>query len=336
MARYNYKEITEEISSKAKIDKNDIFHFEYSTLNPIFASYFQFCQENLSEKCGKYNIQPARLYFSNEYSVNAGAFSTTDENPYYVVRIHMGTIVRLYNLFYDKNNLFEEDKDLDHYNSLMQTLKIPLGLLMFQLATLFTYYHELTHLIQKSPFLELGLTEAQVAEDESYAVEKHILELDADLNAAHSICFHILEYWRKQDDEFQTQQNLEKVLSMGTASVLAYFLLLAPVNQNVYYKKFAHPHVFIRIAYIIDCFISVAEVNLRPEKNEKLDSNRIVKEGFTIADKFFKLVLGVNRIGTFTTHYFNEMDNIKSYANELLRLAKENPNLYMNRYKDLV
>lgn len=334
MARYDYNEITEELNSKANVAKNDIFHFEYSDLKPIFGSYFQFCQENLSERCDKYNIQPAKLYFSNEYSVNAGAFSTADENPYYVVRIHMGTIVRLYNLFYDKNDLFEKVKELHHYNSLTETLKIPLGLLMFQLATMFTYYHELTHLIQKSSFLRLGLTEASVSENENYSVQKHILELDADLNAAHSICFHILEYWRKQEEEFQTQENLEKVLAMGIGSVLSYFLLLAPLNQNIYYKKLAHPHVFVRIAYIIDCFVGVAGINLRPEKNEKLDSNRIVKQGFTIADKFFKLVLQINRIETFTAQYFDEMDNIKSYANELLRLAKENPNLYMNRYKD--
>ena len=69
---------------------------------------------------------------------------------------------------------------------------------------------------------------------------------------------------------------------------------------------------------------------------EKLDSSRIVKAGFLLADKFFKSVLKVNRIETFSEQYFSEMENIKSYANELLHLSTGYPNLYMNRYKDLV
>lgn len=334
MAKYDYTKISEELVNEAQISKNDIFEFEYGELKPIFASFFKFCQENLSERCDRYNIQPAKFYYSNEYSVNASAFSTTGERPYYIIRMHMGTIVRLYHLFYDKNDIFDTDNDLRSYQPLIEPLKIPLGLLMFQLVQLFTYYHELTHLIQKSPLLSLGLTEAQNADEENYSLDKHILELDADLNAAHFVCFHILEFWRKQKKEFQVQENLEKLLAIGTASVLSYFLLLAPLTQNIYYKKFSHPHVFIRIAYIIDCFVDVASANLRPEKMEKLDSSRIVKAGFLLADKFFKSVLKVNRIETFSEQYFSEMEKIKNYANELLHLSTGYPNLYMNRYKE--
>src|SRR5690349_2805193 len=101
MPIYNYQAITDELVVNNVTPKNDIFFFEESPIAPVFAHYFQFCQENLSERCKEYNIQPAKFYFRNEFSVNASAGKTPAPNEYYIIRVNMGTLMSLYSLFYE-------------------------------------------------------------------------------------------------------------------------------------------------------------------------------------------------------------------------------------------
>lgn len=325
---YNYEENIEVLSQSAGIPLNDIFDFEYSPIKQIYERYFQFCQENLSEECAEYDIRPARFYFRAVYGINARAGK---HNGYSIIGVNMQTVHSLYDLFYEKNDIFETDDYLnENYKSLIDNFDVPVGHLMFQLATLFTFYHERAHLIQKSPILELWVSE-QIEEmvDDEFSIERHVLELDADLDAAHLICFHLIEYWKKLSPENRTQANLQKIFSVGVASVFSYFLLYFKESMEVYYNQHTHPHPLVRISYIVDCFIRVAEINL--PNDFILDLRTTLREGFVISDIFYKSVFQSNLVEDFASHFMAESGNIENYVNELLGVGEGMPNLLKNR-----
>lgn len=323
---HNYKDISNELITVAKISKEDIFDYDFSPLKSIFEQYFQFCQTNLSEHSNEHSIQPAKFYYVERNGVNAIAGV---QNGYYIIGVFKETITRLYDLFYEQNNVFEDDIELKKYSTL-KTLNVPLGFLMFQTASLFTYYHEQGHLIQKSDYLASWLNEQYLENNERpYSQEKHVLEFDADLNGAHFICYHLIDYWKKQEQTFQTQENFQMMLSLGAASVFSYFMLLQTNSQDIYYKKYWHPHPVVRISYIIDCFIKVAEINL-PD-NIQIDSNLTLTEAFKISDKFFTTVLKNDIVSKFISVYSSETGNIQTYITELIELSKLNPALVRHK-----
>ena len=325
---HNYTDNIHELEHSAKIPFGDIFDYRHSPISEIYERFFQFCQENLTNQCNEYNIQPAKFYFRTEYGINARAGVL---NGYFIIGVNMQTIHSLYDLFYEKNGIFETDHYLsNNYKDVVNKFDVPVGHLMFQLATLFTYYHELGHLIQKSPILPLWLSEQYIDKNnEVFSIERHVLELDADINAAHSICFHLIEYLKKLNPEDRTQENLYKILSIGIASIFSYFLLYFQDTKNIYYKKYTHPHPLVRISYIVDCFIRVAEINLPSDFLINLE--KTLKEGFRISDIFFRTVLSSNLVDDFGKLLLTESNNIEMYINELLNIAEKMPYLVKNR-----
>lgn len=325
---YNYQKNIKELNELAKIPVTDIFDYTDSRIKLLYEKYFQFCQENLSEKCVEYAIQPAKFYYRSEFGVNARAGLL---NGYFVIGVNMQTIHELYRCFYEQNNIFEDDERLiKNYSHLSSKFDVPPGHLMFQLAILFTFYHERAHLIQKSPILALGLSETlgqSIPKDQ--VILRHILEMDADIDAAQQICFHLFEYWKKLKSEDRTQDNLQKIISLGVASVFSYFLLYFDRSIKVYYDQYSHPHPLVRITYIVDCFIRVAEMHV--PKGFNLDLRTTLREGLVVSDIFSGNVFQANIVQDYANEFMTEGKSIENYVNELLRIADGIPNLVKNR-----
>jgi hypothetical protein len=312
----------------AKIPVSDVFDYEESPIKELYDKYFQFCQENLSEKCKEHAIQPAKFYYRNEYGINARAGML---NGYFIIGVNMQTIHLLYQFFYVKNDTFESDEHLvGTYSELSTKFDVPAGHLMFQLAILFTFYHERAHLIQKSPNLMLGLSEKLDDSDQrEFVIGRHILELDADLDAAQEICFHLFDYWKKLKQLDRTENNLQKILSLGIASIFSYFLLYFDRSMKIYYDQHTHPHPLVRITYIVDCFIDVAQKNA--PIGFSLDARATLREGFVVSEVFSQNVFQANIVQDYADQFKTEGKNIENYVNELLSEAERIPNLVKNR-----
>lgn len=326
---HGYQKICEELKKNKVISANDIFDFEYSPLKDIYRNYFEYCQENLINYCQNYDIQPARFYFHNEYAVNARAAT---KNGYFVIGVNMGTIQVPYRLFYEQNDMFAENEILcEHFKELSTKINVSLGFLMFHLSTLFTYHHELAHLVQKSSLLKMGLTEQYAfLNNHMFNIVKHVLEFDSDLHGADAICSKLLEHFKKLSPENQTGRNLVKLLSLGISSIFSYFLLCFNINQKIYYREFSHPHPLIRISYVLDRFIRVASENL--PINVNINPEKLVELGFVISDIFFKSQKNTNQVlGEFQKQFLEKFDSIENYINELSEHSHGMKNLMMNR-----
>ena len=327
---HDYNKVIQELIRLGIIDSSEIFDYEFSPLKEIYQNYFDYCQENLLNHCHEYNIQPARFFFSNNYGVNAKAGLIKD---YFVIGVNMDTIHTAYELFYEQNNIFDENPILSEmFLELSDKLDVPFGFLMFQMTTLFTYHHELAHLVQKSSLLETGFHEQYgIGHEIEYSIEKHVLEFDADIQGANAICFQLLEYFKKLPNEDQTIKNLSKLMSLGITSIFSYFLICFNKTKNLYYKKFSHPHPLIRICYVLDCFVAVVEENF-PFKNVKLKPENLIRFGFSISDIFFRSKTQYQHLtGEFQSQFIDKTDGIEYYINELLEYSKTMKNLMINR-----
>jgi len=97
---YKYIEIVNELLDKKLIEQAEIFDYKNDSIAEIYEKYFQYCQKALTEYSLQFDIQPARIFFRNDYSVNAMAGKSGD---FYLIKINMGLIDILYNVFCENN-----------------------------------------------------------------------------------------------------------------------------------------------------------------------------------------------------------------------------------------
>lgn len=322
MATYEYYEIVGDLMSNRVIPKSEIYDFEISPRSEVYRKYFQFCQENLTERCQDYNIQPAKFFSRENFEVNAraGLF-----NNYFVIAVNKGTIDTLYEFFYNQNYIFEEE-NLLNFRKLNTILDVPVEYIMYQSAILFTYYHELGHLIQKSPDLSLWINEQYINNQNKFNPLNHIYEFDADMHAANTVCFHPIDLWRKLSGDNKNKSNLEKLLSLTLSGIFSYFMfLMKNRNEEIYYDKSTHPHPLIRITYILTAFVGVAQ-----EYYVDISQEKIVNEAFEITKLLFKKIGTEDVIDEYKKTLLVEYKNILGYITALAELSKSVPNLAIN------
>ncbi|WP_310555222.1 hypothetical protein [Flavobacterium sp.] len=319
MDLYNYSDVIEYLNKNIGFSDEEIYDFKKQDLSDnfkdIFGKYFFFCQTNLLEENQKFNIYPASFYFKNDSTNNAAA--DYYENGFYLININEGFFYNLYEIFLGDNNLFKINKTLQELLFLNNGNKISVNYLMFQASTLFTFYHELGHLIQYSGMYgkssNLNNSESYKNDAKPFDFNNHLMEYDSDLYGASYVLNHILIYFDELDYELKNTQNYEKTLSLGLSSIIINFLLLLGKDYKstkVFYRETYHPHIYIRIFYIMDHFIS----NSVDEKYE-VKSNNVLKSSIDIVSQFFpdgNLILK-----NLFNSLLNDFDNIKKYYDDI-------------------
>jgi hypothetical protein len=323
---YSHKENAKELYQKDGI--KDAFNYTVNDPYKVVEQYFQFCQQNLSEECAEYDIQPARIYIRKDTTVNGFAARTANHS---IIAVNFGTIVTLFRFFTDNRSIFEKD-ELKEYHPLNK--HFDLDVLAFQLTTQFTYYHELAHLIQRSPAANQWIDELYakyIKEGDGYSLDRHLYEFDADLFGSGQEALHIIEYWKKLPRDLKTPDHLGLLLSLGAGAIFSYFLFLMEKYSNIYYKAGDHPHPIVRISYMVDNFIKNAAHNV-PE-GIQLNSHEILTRAFQIAEHWFSQ--DGNRaevVKEFAKFFENEGQNIGDYINNvLIPESKTRKELVMNR-----
>lgn len=311
--------------------KDNIYDaMDYSQDDPynVIEPYYQFCQENLSKENGEYDIQPAKIYIRNSMEVNAGATRTPNHS---IIAVNFGLLPHLFQFFTNGDSIFERE-ELSTYKPLDEAFD--LDYLSYQLTTQFTYYHELAHLIQRSPVLNLWVDELyarNIREGDGYDLKKHVFEFDADLFGAGQEALHMIQYWKRLEPPLQTPANLGLLLSVGVGATFSYFLMLMENYANMYYKASDHPHPMVRILYIVDMFVKTAALNF-PE-GVALDLSEILRQGFRLTQLWFARDPGPHTaIGDFPQFFKNEQQQIADYVNNvLIQESQKYSELVMNR-----
>lgn len=318
-----YKNTIEEILKNTSIPKENIFDYEFSPYKDEFNLFFEFYFDILNNNY--YGINPALLFFKNEFSTNAAAGV---ENGYYIVSINMGTVNYLINKLKKKDLL--NDTHNDEFIEFEKLLDVSVNELMYQNAMHFTFYHEMAHLIQKSDLLKEFIFE-QPNNEKEFSMNHHILELDADKFSSLSIGAHTFQYVKKIFGKELTNDKLEKTLILICSSVLFYILSFETNKCNLYYKEKTHPHPIIRISciivdivgYVTECFKEKEYIiNVTNVMNKCLDfSNKIsIKHFDDVHIENYKKTLS------------NEYLNVVKYLKEIEKAQHGNKSLSSHKW----
>jgi hypothetical protein len=322
-----YIEKSKEIVEKTNVSISDILKLEDRQDQDIYLNLFKFCYENLKVNGRKFGIEPSFFFFyDKENHVNAGA---TCNNGNYIIYISSALVQKLNARLNVERTIFENER-LSNYLELSKKISVSLENLMFQSSILFTYYHELAHLIQKK---EGNFSLNEISENLPFFIpEKHLLEYDADLNGCQFVLFHIMEYFEELDNQNKNSENLKNLLSLGLSSILITFLLFfnREIDENdkyvdeFYLDQKTHPHTIIRISYLIQHFQGVAQ-----ENGININIAELLKETFLISEIFFNSNSFVKNCFDILNENLNE---INYYTNLLFDEANKLDYLVMQKH----
>jgi hypothetical protein len=326
MGTVRYKKAMTELHNLAGIPAEDIFDYGQSKIAVLFDRFYNFCQDNLTIHCTEYDIQPARFYFRDDTRVNARAGK---KNNYYIIEMNMGLVLAMYEYFYTRNTAFNDDAYLAKTYRDLFPADAPPDFVMYQVAIQFTYYHELGHLVQKSPELNGFLSENYTTTGSSFSMLQHLKEFDADIHAAQMIYFHIYEFWKKLPDQQQTSDSLFKFIAVYLSGIFVYFTYLEGEANPLYFAEHSHPHPLVRITYIMDVIIGVAEKNLI---DIKIDGREVLREAFNISERIAVANKYENPVDRYGNSFVSANKSIADYIQVLITKSNKESFLVKNRY----
>lgn len=322
---YNYPEHIKRITLEFP-EINDSLNYDNSSRKRIYDDFFNFCQQNLSEVCVErnYGMTPAYFYYVDDSDFNA--FATSE--PCYLIGINQGVIEGLFSFFINKKS-FNINEKLLEYKRLEALFKIDIRYLMFQQLTQFIYYHELGHLIQFANANKPKRSEIYLLDADTYDLESHLMEIDADIHGSNSIVFHTINYLANFDLN-QNEKNVVafKLFSLSLSGMFTYLMYLSKDNLNLYYKEYNHPHTIIRLTYILTSMIDAFRKNF--SSDFKYTDIEILNESFSISEILYGEEEKVNIVKEYKNIIFTNLPNIRDYISELTNNLPTLPYLASN------
>ncbi|MFY0602600.1 MAG: hypothetical protein JXQ93_01525 [Flavobacteriaceae bacterium] len=312
----NYRDNIREI-----INEVGLHPFLFSDIEGIenqldFLDSFKFYKETL-EINKDYGIEPSHLFFINSDTINARA--TLTSNGHYLIGINRGTINWLIEKFKLNNKLIDESEIL-LFEKLQPYLDTSINKLMYQAGCHFTFYHELAHLIQKSPFLELSMEENPAITD-CFDIYRHQLEIDADTFSALCIGTHIMQYSEKIFGENISKPLFEAMQVLFSVPIILYLLSFEGNSEDLYYRENTHPHPAIRLTNFLMVLNHYCN-NMLEGKDRGFTTNQgdIFLSAMSIAEKLQDIFFENKVISIYRENITVNRPQVIEYLGELVEL----------------
>jgi uncharacterized protein Veg len=238
----NYDDEIRLSQEKGIIDKSDIFDFRETPFEDLFDDYYRFCKEHLNNCLETYDLYPSVFIFNNSLIPNAKAQYSNDT---FSIHINLGLFKKCVDSYLNNEEL--DDYLSDKYSDLLSDFDNPLTALAFQVSTQFTYYHEFAHLVQFSKVREELSLQERYDKEVPYDIEKQSLEINADSFASIAIGTHIQQYIKKSLGKNINQEKVELTIVLICSCLLNYIATFCDDVSDIYFKKYAHPHPFLRL-----------------------------------------------------------------------------------------
>jgi len=314
--------------SETPIKHTEIFFFENEGLKKELVAKFQklfnLYQGSLNRQ-GKYGIKKATIFFNHNHSVNAKA---TVFNDHYLISINKGTICTLWKKFYLKSDLMKLE-GLDKFDKVQSNAGYPINKLMFQLCCHFSFYHELAHLIQKSDYLTVGLSE-DVTSSTNFNLERHVLEYDADAFSAVSLGTHLYQYIRDWCPNLKNG-DAELIISVVASSIFVYLMLFESAKIPFYTKLDSHLHPFVRLLGIVHYMTDYIKHLDATHGVLNLDSSIINSEMMVCSKLISNELLDDQALTHLKVFFKKNTTDARNYNIELLELVSTNIDLAFNK-----
>lgn len=300
------------INNSEAIKEDDIFFFDDSPYIHDFYQVFEFYQGML-DRDKKLELAPAVLFFRNDRRVNAAAASSNGIN---VISLNMGLIVALSQIFKEKLEIDFLSAQVD-YVKVIDRLDNDLSVLMYQMCTHFSFYHELGHIVQRSNICTEKVDESKL-KGGTFTPYRHLLELDADEFSGVLLTNHMLLFQSKKFGERPKKEEVELLLFTTCGAILLYLMTWKSNQVPVYFEENSHPHPLIRMMWLVYSITEYYGAMLKLKGSDiELDSRGIVDKALWLChccSESIGLQDPVNRlIIDLRDHRSDLMEYIKKY-----------------------
>ncbi|MBX2944065.1 MAG: hypothetical protein KF860_17170 [Cyclobacteriaceae bacterium] len=282
MANSSYSQALEILFSRSTYFKDIAFDYELSPYKEYFESFYQFCSEYLEEESKYLDVSDTKFLYINNLHINAQA-GLRDRTRY--IGVNSGSIVKLMQFSQ------ELAENLPEISSLHSVFDVSKDILVFQLNTLFIFYHELGHIIQ-DPFDQIPILDENVTEA-GYSEFHHILEMDADWYAANKVANHIIHKWDSLPPTLKSQDILIDLIKISLSGTII-FLIETFRNPTIYFQKFKHPHPTVRWMVVLSVMFDKLRQSLSLNFDECIiivfDFIKSIKAKESLIDDFLEAI----------------------------------------------
>lgn len=299
-------------------------------LTDVYELFYDFANTHLQGRRAALGFPPSYLFFRNDISVNAFARTRA---TYKMIGINYGCIETIYDLFEERAPRFE-DPAYSSLHALAARIGNPMHVCFFQFFSLFLYYHEYAHLVQRAPLATFDIDELNGNPAVEQVLRSHAYELDADWYAASNAAMHMTQYFENEDGGFEgTEQEVADMISIGLAAILTYFIKSGGPFPVLYLAERSHPHPFVRLSYCAVFLLDTLAPNL--PANFELNQATILNKSALLA----QIMLTENNINPligFAAIFMQNHDAIENHINNIIEYAVGDPHLCRNRPADQV
>ncbi|WP_423999814.1 hypothetical protein [Maribacter sp. IgM3_T14_3] len=309
-----------ETKEALKLPKKEFCDFEFSPYKNNFLQIFTFYEEAL-QSLVEFGISPAYLYLSPYFSINARA--RIHENKY-IVNVNIGILKWIVEEFY-------LNEKLKNNSQFVKLKSLSINRLFGSAAAMFTIYHEIGHLVQNSKFLESNLEEIP-KKVKQFAIERHILEIDADLFSSLCISEHLLYYAHTIYGKEVSTKKLELMIVLFTIPFIIYLLSFEGNKQDIYFEEKTHPHPAIRLLAMITSIVTQCNLFLISHNRTPLNQKGCFVQSVLEAEKLQDVFFEDNRVTWFKLRTNFYQTKIQQYLVKILELKIGNASMAVPKW----
>lgn len=297
------------LAASPDYDESKILDYNLLEADTPTRLYANFAKSNVQNPVHKVKVEPFELFLTTNDEPNAWAWLHNDK---YVICIHLRLFKVIEKRVREKlESLPDDGKQILAKSSFKK--EVPADYLIYQFATVFTFYHELAHLFQfkkgkdgAAHFERYNLTEGS-----EFDKLFHAMEIDADIFAAEQMTAHVFQFWDAIPNDKRTKETLEVLMSLMLLSTFILFFELSQGWKEWYALDYDHPNPLIRVSYILDVLIQTSKAN-EHKLDFEIDGKKVLSETFILANHFL-IDAEVNGFEGFTKQFADHSDEINTY-----------------------
>jgi len=228
-------------------------------VNSFAWAFVKYITDDIGHPTNPFRVDPFRLFVIKEDTPNAKAIFCLGR---YCIVIHHSVLELIGEIVFKKIRiLFPVEGKLNHL--IQKDTDSGLPSFVFQLLTLYIYNHELAHLNQ---YRNQNNTSSQLQQEycdltagNNFDPRSHAMEIDADIFAATEVAYSIFKYWQELQPLENSADLLYSLVALFGSCIFLFWQTMQGGWPDVYFLNYSHPHIMVRVTYMLDCMTSVLE-----------------------------------------------------------------------------
>ena len=227
--------------------------------NSLTSAFVRYIHDDIAHPNNPFRVSPFRLFIVKKTDPNAKAIFSLGR---YCIVVHHSVLELVGNVIHKKiHSLFPSGGKLNRL--IEENANMGLSSFVFQQLSLYIYNHELAHLNQfknqQDSSSHLQEEYCDLIAGRNFNARSHAMEIDADIFAATEVAYSIYSFWRQLPETEHQTDLLYTLIALFGAGIFLFWQTMQGGWPDLYFLDFSHPHIMVRVTYILDCVSTVLD-----------------------------------------------------------------------------